>query len=106
MGIYNSHASVGNIIGLVIALGVLEFRWGWSFVVPRFMIILVGLLVFLFLVVNPEDIGFAYPGMDIEMTVEIDIVEILPKVDSEEAKLIVPDNSVTNSSSVIRFLEA
>ncbi|CAL5186852.1 unnamed protein product [Lathyrus oleraceus] len=106
MGVWNSHTSVGNIIGSVIASGVLEFGWGWSFVVPGFVIILVGVLVFLFLVVNPKDIGFAHPGMDVEMTVEIDGAEDPPKVDSEEAKLIDPDNLVTDSSSAIGFLEA
>ncbi|XP_058736783.1 putative glycerol-3-phosphate transporter 5 [Vicia villosa] len=106
MGVWNSHTSVGNIIGSVIASGVLEFGWGWSFVLPGFLIILVGVLVFLFLVVNPEDIGFAHSGMDVEMSVEADSAEVPPKVDSEEAKLIVPDNSVTDSSSAIGFIEA
>jgi len=33
MGIWNSHTSVGNIIGSIIASGMLELGWGWSFVV-------------------------------------------------------------------------
>lgn len=106
MGIWNSHTSVGNIIGSVIASGVLEFGWGWSFVVPGILIIFVGVLVFLFLVVNPVDIGFASSGMEIEMSVETDGAEDLQKVESEEAKLIDPDSSISNSSSAIGFLEA
>lgn len=112
MGIWNSHTSVGNIIGSVIASGVLEFGWGWSFVVPGLVIILVGVLVFLFLVVNPEDMGFMHPGMDVEMSVETDSAEDLGKVESkeeeEETKLIdPPDNSISDSSSsAIGFLEA
>ncbi|CAJ2635523.1 unnamed protein product [Trifolium pratense] len=107
MGIWNSHTSVGNIIGSVVASGALEFGWGWSFVVPGVLIILVGVLVFLFLVVSPEDIGFSRSGMDIEMSVETNSAEDLQKVESEEAKLIDPENnSILDSSSAIGFLEA
>ncbi|KAJ1440090.1 Sugar phosphate transporter [Sesbania bispinosa] len=104
MGIWNSHTSVGNIIGSVVASGVLEFGWGWSFVVPGLLIIVVGVLVFLFLVVNPEDLGFVHPGMEIEMGVETDGVENLQKVESEEARLI--EANSPDSSSAIGFLEA
>lgn len=104
MGIWNSHTSVGNIIGSVVASGVLEFGWGWSFVVPGVLIILVGILVFLFLVVNPEDMGFGHPGMEMEMSVEAGSIENLQKVESEETKLIESDHS--DSSSAIGFLEA
>ncbi|XP_014498667.1 putative glycerol-3-phosphate transporter 5 [Vigna radiata var. radiata] len=104
MGVWNSHTSVGNIIGSVVASGVLEFGWGWSFVVPGLLIILVGILVFLFLVVNPESMGFVHPGMGIEMSVDTRNVENLQKGESEETKLIESDNS--DSSSAIGFLEA
>nr|QWT68762.1 glycerol-3-phosphate transporter 1 [Astragalus sinicus] len=104
MGIWNSHTSVGNIIGSVVASGVLEFGWGWSFVVPGFLIILVGVLVFFFLVVNPEDMGFLHTGMEIEMSVERVNAEDVQKVESEEANLIDTENS--DSSSAIGFLEA
>jgi len=104
MGVWNSHTSVGNIIGSVVASGVLEFGWGWSFVVPGLLIILVAILVFLFLVVSPESMGFVHPGMDIEMSVDTKNVENLKKGESEETKLIESDNSDT--SSAIGFLEA
>ncbi|KAJ9153891.1 hypothetical protein P3X46_027279 [Hevea brasiliensis] len=70
MGVWNSHTSVGNIMGSVVASGVLEFGWAWSFEVPGICVILVGVLVLLFLVVSPEDIGFEPPGIEIEMAVE------------------------------------
>ncbi|KAF7806476.1 putative glycerol-3-phosphate transporter 5 [Senna tora] len=106
MGIWNSHTSVGNIIGSIVASGVLEFGWGWSFVLPGILIIFVAILVCLFLVVNPEDIGFAQSGIEIEMDVEIDgVAENVQKVESEEAKLLESDNS-DPSSSAIGFLEA
>ncbi|KAE9608269.1 putative major facilitator superfamily [Lupinus albus] len=103
MGAWNSNTSVGNIIGSVVASGVLEFGWGWSFVVPGLLIILVGILVFLFLVVNPEDMGFVHPGMETEMSVETGSVGNLHNVESEESKLIESDHS---DSSAIGFIEA
>ncbi|KAF8765458.1 hypothetical protein HU200_008604 [Digitaria exilis] len=57
MGIWNAHTSVGNISGSLIAAALLKFGWGWSFVVPGFMIALVGLIVFLFLPAGPDAIG-------------------------------------------------
>lgn len=56
MGIWNAHTSVGNISGSLIAAAMLKFGWGWSFVVPGIMIVLVGLMVFLFLPSSPEAI--------------------------------------------------
>lgn len=57
MGIWNAHTSVGNICGSLIAAGVLQYGWGWSFILPGALIASVGIIVFLFLVVTPEDIG-------------------------------------------------
>uniref|UniRef100_A0A2C9W792 Major facilitator superfamily (MFS) profile domain-containing protein n=1 Tax=Manihot esculenta TaxID=3983 RepID=A0A2C9W792_MANES len=104
MGFWNSHTSVGNIIGSVVASGVLEFGWGWSFAVPGILVILVGILVFLFLVVSPEDIGFELPGMEIEMAVEMEGGETLERAESEQAKLLGMENS--ESVAAIGFLAA
>ncbi|KAJ7957468.1 Glycerol-3-phosphate transporter [Quillaja saponaria] len=112
MGIWNSHTSVGNIIGSVVASGVLEFGWGWSFMLPGILVILVGILVFLFLAVNPENMGFESPGMVIEMDVDVDVdveVEVdgeknLQKVETEEAMLLESDN--LDTLAAIGFLEA
>ncbi|ERN00707.1 hypothetical protein AMTRI_Chr13g83880 [Amborella trichopoda] len=59
MGIWNAHTSVGNISGSLMASAMLNYGWGWSFVVPGLVISFVGLLVFLFLSVSPEvvDVG-------------------------------------------------
>eukprot|EP00898_Chlorokybus_atmophyticus_P008204 jgi/Chlat1/8385/Chrsp80S07821 len=61
MGIWNSHTSVGNILGSVIAAEVLPFGWGWSFVVPAGVIAGIGVLTYLFLVVEPEEVGLPSP---------------------------------------------
>ncbi|KAJ0442846.1 putative ABC-type glycerol 3-phosphate transporter [Helianthus annuus] len=57
MGVWNAHTSVGNISGSLIASYFLKYGWGWSMVVPGLMITLVGLLLFMFLPVDPKSVG-------------------------------------------------
>ncbi|KAK4260329.1 hypothetical protein QN277_003460 [Acacia crassicarpa] len=72
MGVWNAHTSVGNISGSLLAVGVLKYGWGWSFIVPGALIIFGGLLVFLFLAAYPEDVGFtATQGSDSDLLAEI-----------------------------------
>lgn len=59
MGVWNAHTSVGNISGSLLAASVLDYGWGWSFVVLGALIIFGGIVVFLFLAAYPEDIGFS-----------------------------------------------
>lgn len=61
MGIWNAHTSVGNICGSLIATSVLQYGWGWSFVLPGAVIACAGIIVFMFLVVNPKDVGYDSP---------------------------------------------
>lgn len=61
MGIWNAHTSVGNITGSLLAASVLQYGWGWSFIVPGAFIFLGGVLVYLFLPAYPEDVGFPCP---------------------------------------------
>lgn len=56
-GIWNSHTSIGNILGTLIAAHYVETDWALSFVVPGFIIGGVGFLLFLFLVDQPEIVG-------------------------------------------------
>ncbi|XP_028401776.1 glucose-6-phosphate exchanger SLC37A2-like [Dendronephthya gigantea] len=56
MGIWNSHTSVGNIAGSAVAAVWSDDEWGWSFIVPGLMIIAAGLLIYLFLVVDPSHV--------------------------------------------------
>ncbi|XP_062073885.1 putative glycerol-3-phosphate transporter 4 [Humulus lupulus] len=60
MGVWNAHTSVGNISGSLLAASVLEFGWGWSFIVPGGLIVMGGILVYLFLAAYPEDVGFSF----------------------------------------------
>nr|GMD78399.1 putative glycerol-3-phosphate transporter 4 [Ipomoea batatas] len=58
MGVWNAHTSVGNISGSLLAAAVLDYGWGWSFILPGAFIFVTGLIVFLFLPAYPEDVGF------------------------------------------------
>ena len=42
-GIWNSHTSVGNILGAVIAGEFVEKTWGWSFIVPGLIVAATGM---------------------------------------------------------------
>uniref|UniRef100_A0A0A9XLT3 Sugar phosphate exchanger 3 n=1 Tax=Lygus hesperus TaxID=30085 RepID=A0A0A9XLT3_LYGHE len=59
MGIWNSHTSVGNILGTLIAARLLNYDWGYSFMVPGVIIAAMGLINFLFLVEHPADVGLS-----------------------------------------------
>ncbi|XP_057810096.1 putative glycerol-3-phosphate transporter 4 [Salvia miltiorrhiza] len=62
MGVWNAHTSIGNITGSLLAAGVLQYGWGWSFILPGAFIFVTGILVYLFLPAYPEDIGFPSPN--------------------------------------------
>ncbi|NXC21926.1 G6PT3 protein, partial [Corythaeola cristata] len=61
MGIWNSHTSVGNILGSLIAGVWVSSAWGLSFIVPGIIIAAVGIICFFFLVEYPEDVGCSPP---------------------------------------------
>ncbi|KAA8535273.1 hypothetical protein F0562_030276 [Nyssa sinensis] len=104
MGVWNSHTSVGNIIGSVVASSMLGFGWGWSFVLPGIFIMVMAIVVFLFLLVNPEDVGIELPGEEVEMSVEGVSLVNSEKDEHEEAGPIHSEN--VDSLAAIGFLEA
>ncbi|KAL7981483.1 hypothetical protein Chor_002379 [Crotalus horridus] len=61
MGIWNSHTSVGNILGSLIAGIWVSTAWGLSFIVPGIIIALMGVICFLFLIEYPEDVDCSPP---------------------------------------------
>nr|GLL21056.1 putative glycerol-3-phosphate transporter 1 [Ipomoea trifida] len=88
MGIWNSHTSLGNITGSLIASGLLKFGWGWSLVVPGLSIAFIGLVVFLLLPVDPESVGAGNDEEDDDLSPEKEwkeVTEPLLKSDSEES---------------------
>lgn len=56
-GIWNSHTSIGNIIGTVIAGRYVETDWSMSFIMPAFIMGIFAFILFLFLVDSPEIVG-------------------------------------------------
>ncbi|CAG9815143.1 unnamed protein product [Phaedon cochleariae] len=56
-GLWNSHTSIGNILGSLIAAEYVETDWALSFIMPGLYIGAAGFILFLFLVVNPNDVG-------------------------------------------------
>ncbi|KAK7907057.1 hypothetical protein WMY93_015669 [Mugilogobius chulae] len=61
MGVWNSHTSVGNILGSLIAGAFVSSAWGLSFIVPGAIIAGTGIICFFFLVDKPEDVGCSPP---------------------------------------------
>ncbi|KAJ9589449.1 hypothetical protein L9F63_017352, partial [Diploptera punctata] len=61
-GVWNSHTSMGNILGSLIAGYYVEYDWSLSFIVPGILIAGMGFILFLFLVVKPSDVGCIPPG--------------------------------------------
>lgn len=62
MGIWNSHTSIGNIVGSSIAGAFVTFNWGLSFIVPGILLGVVGVLNFLGLIPHPSNIGIPPPS--------------------------------------------
>ncbi|XP_042478749.1 putative glycerol-3-phosphate transporter 5 [Macadamia integrifolia] len=106
MGIWSSHASIGNVLGSVVASSVLAFGWGWSFALPGIFLILIGLVVFLFLIVTPEDAGFESLEKDVEMLSDskAEYVVASEEIKGEEEDLLQSGSPV--SLAAIGFLEA
>jgi sugar phosphate permease len=61
MGVWNSHTSVGNILGSVIPGVFVDSAWGLSFIIPGIIIFVMGIIVWLFLVPSPEDVDCQEP---------------------------------------------
>ncbi|XP_061923724.1 glucose-6-phosphate exchanger SLC37A1 isoform X2 [Entelurus aequoreus] len=60
MGIWNSHTSVGNILGSLIAGYWVSSNWGLSFIIPGLIIAVMGVVCFLFLIEHPNDLKNLY----------------------------------------------
>ncbi|KAL5223454.1 hypothetical protein ABZP36_010093 [Zizania latifolia] len=109
MGVWNSHTSVGNIAGSVLAAAVLEFGWGWSFLLPSFAIAALGVVVLVSLVAHPMDAGFDPEAMEVEMNGESgEEVELLgeAKKDVEGDEDVLELDAISELPKAIGFLEA
>ncbi|XP_011171941.2 glucose-6-phosphate exchanger SLC37A2 isoform X2 [Solenopsis invicta] len=99
-GIWNSHTSLGNILGSLIAAAYVESDWSLSFIVPGVIMGLVGFLVFLFLIPNPVDIGYSPPAstgyrkLDVTNSSDDDSTDI-----GYESRSISEDNTARSETS-------
>ncbi|XP_037646082.1 glucose-6-phosphate exchanger SLC37A1 isoform X2 [Sebastes umbrosus] len=71
MGLWNSHTSVGNILGSLIAGYYVSSNWGMSFIVPGIIIAVMGIVCFFFLIEHPNDLKTLYaqnssPGKSVQ----------------------------------------
>ena len=98
MGVWNAHTSIGNISGSLIASYFLKYGWGWSMVVPGLMIIFVGLLLFMFLPVDPESVGVDKN--------ENDTPDFPEKLGAEVTKPLLIGKINIEKESAVGFLEA
>uniref|UniRef100_G3N984 Solute carrier family 37 member 1 n=1 Tax=Gasterosteus aculeatus aculeatus TaxID=481459 RepID=G3N984_GASAC len=60
MGLWNSHTSVGNILGSLIAGYWVSSNWGLSFIVPGLIIAVMGVVCFLFLIERDPSLPQSY----------------------------------------------
>uniref|UniRef100_A0A8B9HBT5 Glucose-6-phosphate exchanger SLC37A2 n=1 Tax=Astyanax mexicanus TaxID=7994 RepID=A0A8B9HBT5_ASTMX len=70
MGVWNSHTSVGNILGSLIAGAFVSSAWGMSFIVPGIIIAAMGIICFFFLVEKPEDVNCSLPQHHVRTTAQ------------------------------------
>lgn len=66
MGLWNSHTSVGNILGSLIAGYWVSSNWGLSFIVPGIIITVMGVVCFLFLI--EREFSVCAGGVPVEMS--------------------------------------
>lgn len=66
MGVWNSHTSVGNILGSLIAGVYVSSAWGMSFIVPGLIIAATGVICFFFLVESKEN-----PKVSLKKVIEL-----------------------------------
>uniref|UniRef100_A0AAX7UQ78 Glucose-6-phosphate exchanger SLC37A2 n=1 Tax=Astatotilapia calliptera TaxID=8154 RepID=A0AAX7UQ78_ASTCA len=100
MGVWNSHTSVGNILGSLIAGVFVSTAWGLSFIVPGIIIACTGVLCFFFLVESE------FPSQEVGETAPLlrDSSIVDPSING--AVSTEPDVIVEEHSEAISFLGA
>uniref|UniRef100_A0A8C4VJ58 Solute carrier family 37 member 1 n=1 Tax=Gopherus evgoodei TaxID=1825980 RepID=A0A8C4VJ58_9SAUR len=97
MGIWNSHTSVGNILGSLIAGYWVSTCWGLSFVVPGVIIACLGIVCFLFLIEHVNDLVVYY----IHLNVFTFLFCLLP--DRENCMVLLNHNMAVNGEGGTRM---
>ncbi|XP_031480997.1 putative glycerol-3-phosphate transporter 5 isoform X1 [Nymphaea colorata] len=100
MGVWNSHTSVGNICGSLIASWALEYGWGWSFALPGIAIALMGVIVYHFLVVKPEDAGLGSPSQELQLNTYVHLEQANVMDCNDEGVVVVIGSNLENEMAV------
>jgi len=101
MGVWNSHTSVGNILGTVMSSAALKFgmngfAWPWAFVLPACTSVAVALLTAVFLIPHPTDLGFDADKFNQSLTV----LEDETKAETNEPSPVLSEPGTPPSTSV------
>lgn len=104
MGVWNSHTSIGNVLGSVIctaALGISMdgYAWPWAFAVPSLISLVFAAVVYFFLIGDPLDVGIDVKAIEAEHVRDSEAVSITNKgVPLSDDKLSDGDNGIASPS--------
>eukprot|EP00090_Calanus_glacialis_P024538 TRINITY_DN38153_c0_g1_i1.p1 TRINITY_DN38153_c0_g1~~TRINITY_DN38153_c0_g1_i1.p1 ORF type:complete len:546 (+),score=106.84 TRINITY_DN38153_c0_g1_i1:133-1770(+) len=106
MGIWNSHTSIGNILGALLAGAFVNENWGLSFAIPGLLIFLVGILIFLFLVTEPAAVGITAPKQgNRTLTPSSSVNQMSSDVSPKHKDLLTP-GTLTKTASSSRLIDS
>lgn len=98
-GIWNSHTSIGNILGSVIAGYYAEKDWSLSFIIPGFIMGVVGFIIFLFVVEQPSLAGITIDAVPRtrRSSVETDEDSTVQRLTHTDTEVLLPEHQVKKS---------
>ncbi|KAK3926511.1 Glucose-6-phosphate exchanger SLC37A2 [Frankliniella fusca] len=99
-GVWNSHTSLGNILGTSLASHYVEYDWGLSFIMPGLVMAICGLIIFLFLAPHPKTVGCGRPTHIQEANESTGSINAPRRVRSQVSPPSEADTVDTNSSSI------
>jgi sugar phosphate permease len=103
MGIWNSHTSVGNMLGLLLAAQWANpDAWEWSFFAPGFIMLTVAMLIFLFLVVDPSHVGLPQPVHHLKSDIRFVKKSIQVPDDDDDKVDDIGDKKTINLTGIIK----
>ena len=103
MGVWNSHTSLGNILGALVAGAFANSNWGMAFILPGILTAAVGCMLFLFLLPDPSVVGLPVPrsNRNIQSPLSSPSSYSLPKSTSTSRLTDLTDASDSDSSCLV-----
>ena len=109
-GIWNSHTSIGNMLGTYIAAHYVDSDWSMSFIVPGFIMGICGFIIFMFLIDNPDLVGMQHEvnALNCEQTTNYRRIDDSDESDGDNDVLVRTENAeqVCKVHNFIPFLHA